>query len=586
MSGPKIGETRFGADWWVDNAVVGDRLGIVSYSDTARVDFPLQAINSDSDRDAAHKEIASLSAMGRTAIGAGLRTALNLIVDTGAIAANEVIVLLSDGLHNTGESPDGVLPELQENGIRVYTLGVGPDIDTVLLAKVATSTGGMFYRIDPTLPAEQQAFEIRTRLQEIYGIARENGGLVTKFQEMVLPRQQVERRILIESGSDMATFGISWKNTDDSPQLTLFAPDGTKIPNSAPGVRWINSGRPYKALQMTAPQAGMWTMRVHDNNGEGILTPGGAEIEGFVFNQNRAIDGGLSSSKISYSPGDSVSLRLQTYFSQPLTGLKVKAVARLQSYGNVSFPLDFRDDGDPTAGDQVAGDGMYHATFEPPYDGVYEVEAIVTNDGSASYCDHGERPLVGETFVYPPIPTFVRRFTISLSIGDERVTRVSIHPDRGQPGKQLDVEISGSRTHFTHDTLAGFGRGVHVTEIRVIDEENAVASLVIDRDAVPGFRNVLVTTPIWREFLELPNGFQILCPAASLVTPARRRRLVEQLIYDIDGVFVGIRLEGNAAVINVSSGLESVFKEALATRMRVTLIADEGTGDVVSVEIG
>ena len=590
MAGPKIGETRFGADWWVDNAVIGDRLGIVSYSDTAKVDFPLREIISDADRDAAHKVIFSLSATGRTAIGAGLRAALGQIVSAGALAATQVIVLLTDGFHNAGESPDAVLPDLQANGIRVYTLGVGPDIDSVLLSRIATTTGGEFYRIDPTLSADQQAFEIRTRLQEISGIARENGGVVAKFSEKISEGQRVQRRVHIESGCDMATFGFSWKSSRDRLFLSLFDPNGRRIKSSTPGVRIFGYGRPYNAFQVTGPQPGEWTMEVYD---EGIQTPGGTVIEGFVFSQNRAIDGGLSSPKMTYSSGDSIPLRLQTYFSQPLTGLNVTAVARLAS-GNVSIPLDFRDDGELTSGDQIAGDGMYHATFEALGEGIYEVEAVVSNDGSATYCNHGEKLLSSESYSYPPIPVFVRRFRLSLLVGDEAIARIRIHPDRGFPGGQLKVEISGSHSHFIDEaTLAGFGQGIRVTEVQVLDDENAVALLVIDQDAVPGFRDVVVATPAWHEFLELSNGFQILCPRVALSTPeprrlelAPRRRLVEQLVYDTDGVFVGIRLERVAAVIMVSSGLEAVFKEARATHTRVTLISDEGTGDILSVEIG
>ena len=590
MAGPKISETRIGADWWADSTQVGDRLGIVSYSDTAKVDFPLQVVDSDAVRNTAHTAISSLVAAGRTAIGAGLRTAFDQFNSAGLNAATQVIVLVSDGLHNSGESPDAVLPDLQSNGIRVYTLGVGSDIDSVLLSKVATTTGGIFYRIDPLLSAEEQAFEIRTRLQEISAIARENGGVVTSFREKVTESNVVKRVIHVESNCDVATFGYSQKNPRDNLFIRLYAPDGTGMDDSSSGVQFLHSRGRYMAYQVPTPQAGDWTIEVYD---EGIQSPGGAEFQAFVFSQNPTIDGGLSSPRIYYDKGEDITLGLQSYYSQPLTGLKVTAIAR-RTFGDVRILLDFRDDGTLASGDPMAGDGMYHATFQSLYPGVYVVEAVVTNDGGARYCDRGERLLKGETFTHPPIPTFVRRFTLSLLIGDDPTPHIRIHPDQGRPGERVDVEVSGWNTLFQNDeTLARFGQGVRVTAVDVQGNDKVVASIVIDRDAIPGFRDVEVSTQLWQEFLNLSNGFRILCPSVAMSLPeptlspqAHRRRLVEQLIYDSDGMFVGIRLERNAVVIKVSSGLEAVFKEARVTRTRVTLISDERTGDVVAVEIG
>jgi len=150
MTGDKLTEAKYGADWWADNAVVGDKLGIVSFATSASVAYALHAIAGDPDRANAQTAIGGIAAGGQTSIGGGLRTALNQITGAGARAATQVVVLLTDGLHNNGESPSAVLPDLIANGVRVYTIGVGTDIDAALLQNIAHATGGTFYRIDPS----------------------------------------------------------------------------------------------------------------------------------------------------------------------------------------------------------------------------------------------------------------------------------------------------------------------------------------------------------------------------------------------------------------------------------------------------
>lgn len=103
-----------------------------------------------------------------TAIGNGLVTGLNRI--RHGEAKSKVIILLTDGSNNAGDvSPNDAATLAQSLGIRVYTIGVGtdkefeqvtgydlfgrpitqtikPDLDEELLRKMATSTGGRYFR--------------------------------------------------------------------------------------------------------------------------------------------------------------------------------------------------------------------------------------------------------------------------------------------------------------------------------------------------------------------------------------------------------------------------------------------------------
>jgi Ca-activated chloride channel family protein len=102
-----------------------------------------------------------------TAIGMGLATAVNRIKDSKA--KSKVIILLTDGVNNRGDVGPVTAAEIAAGmGVRVYTIGVGSkgnapipvqdmfgrtvtrdmpvEIDEDVLKKIATTTGGTYFR--------------------------------------------------------------------------------------------------------------------------------------------------------------------------------------------------------------------------------------------------------------------------------------------------------------------------------------------------------------------------------------------------------------------------------------------------------
>ncbi len=112
-----------------------------------------------------------------TAIGRGLATAVSRL--SGSEAKSRVVILLTDGMNNTGEiTPLNAAELAKMYGIRVYTIGVGKhgeapypvmtpwgvelrnmavEIDEDLLGQIAESTGGRYFRATDN-----------TKLAEIY----------------------------------------------------------------------------------------------------------------------------------------------------------------------------------------------------------------------------------------------------------------------------------------------------------------------------------------------------------------------------------------------------------------------------------
>ena len=87
----------------------------------------------------------------RTAVGAGLGVALNRLDDSDA--ETQVIVLLTDGVHNAGGlDPDSVAEQAAARDVRIYTVLMGrhqllgnQSIDPDRLERIAGATGGYAY---------------------------------------------------------------------------------------------------------------------------------------------------------------------------------------------------------------------------------------------------------------------------------------------------------------------------------------------------------------------------------------------------------------------------------------------------------
>ena len=123
------------------------------------------------------KEITTELLEDGTAIGNGLATAVARLKDSDA--KSRVVILLTDGVNNSGEIAPETAAEIAETyGIRVYTIGVGAngeapypvitpwgvqvqnmkvEIDEDLLKSIAGKTGGSYFRATDN-----------TKLTEIY----------------------------------------------------------------------------------------------------------------------------------------------------------------------------------------------------------------------------------------------------------------------------------------------------------------------------------------------------------------------------------------------------------------------------------
>ena len=152
-----------------------DRMGIVVFAGESYTQCPLTTDRATLINMMKEVEVGLID--DGTAIGNGLATAVARIKDSDA--KSRVVILLTDGVNNTGEVPPETAAEIAKNyGVRVYTIGVGAmgtapypvmtpwgvelqnmevEIDEDLLKNVASLTGGKYFRATDN-----------TKLMEIY----------------------------------------------------------------------------------------------------------------------------------------------------------------------------------------------------------------------------------------------------------------------------------------------------------------------------------------------------------------------------------------------------------------------------------
>lgn len=137
----KINDAKTAAKYFVDlmNPDM-DKVGLVSFSTSSTLDQGLTF-----DQTAVKNAIDSLSVGGRTAIGSGINTANNELINNGRVEEVWVEILLSDGKENEGSDPIGNANIANASGIVIYTIGLGPDADEYLLQDIANITGGKYY---------------------------------------------------------------------------------------------------------------------------------------------------------------------------------------------------------------------------------------------------------------------------------------------------------------------------------------------------------------------------------------------------------------------------------------------------------
>lgn len=150
----RLDYVKQGLSLLIDELDEDDRLGIVQYSSNANVITSL----GESNKEELHAFVDAFVAQGGTNIYAGMQLGMEMAAANLDGERQSRVILLSDGLINTGRSGDDVLSLSEEyvaEGIGLTTIGVGNSFNVELMRGLAERGAGNFYYVeDPSAVTE------------------------------------------------------------------------------------------------------------------------------------------------------------------------------------------------------------------------------------------------------------------------------------------------------------------------------------------------------------------------------------------------------------------------------------------------
>lgn len=135
----------------VSHLGAADRVGIVSFADSARVEQELTSLGgSDGENRDAFAEIREtidgLVEGRQTALGDGLMLAVDELVDNARSEATPLIVAPTDGVAQVGRDPLAEAERAGENDVPIFAIGTTPSVRTSVLSRVGEASNGRFFQ--------------------------------------------------------------------------------------------------------------------------------------------------------------------------------------------------------------------------------------------------------------------------------------------------------------------------------------------------------------------------------------------------------------------------------------------------------
>ena len=147
MEGKKIVQAREALQFVLDHLNDADRFNIVTFN-TAVTRYA-DALRPAADRAAARKFVDDIRAAGGTNIDGALREALQGV----SSERPSVVIFLTDGLPTAGVTDAGTIAanakKAAATSVRLFTFGVGYDVNTILLDTLATQNRGASAYVKP-----------------------------------------------------------------------------------------------------------------------------------------------------------------------------------------------------------------------------------------------------------------------------------------------------------------------------------------------------------------------------------------------------------------------------------------------------
>ncbi|MEP0548040.1 MAG: VIT and VWA domain-containing protein [Rhodothermales bacterium] len=165
MAGRKMEQAKDALSFVLDNLGDDDLFNVVAYDDRVETFEPELQRYSPETRRAALDYVDGLRPGGSTNIDGALTEALGLLGDDGRPA---YVLFLTDGLPTAGEQGEGAIAANADraNGAhaRIFSFGVGYDVNARLLERLAATSGGTTEYVRPEDDLEASVAALYTRL--------------------------------------------------------------------------------------------------------------------------------------------------------------------------------------------------------------------------------------------------------------------------------------------------------------------------------------------------------------------------------------------------------------------------------------
>ncbi len=167
MAGQKLEGMRAALLSTIEGLAARDHFNVIAYATQVSALWPEPRPSTPEARAQAQQFVRELSAAGHTNIGGALQTAL---AGRQPERVPSVMLFLTDGRPTVGEvDPDKILAGVNKRnttaGTRIFVLGLGVDINTVMLDRLALDNGGLPSFVGPDESVED-------RLRSLYGEIR------------------------------------------------------------------------------------------------------------------------------------------------------------------------------------------------------------------------------------------------------------------------------------------------------------------------------------------------------------------------------------------------------------------------------
>jgi len=166
MAGAKLQQAQKALRFCVENLNNDDRFEIVRFSTEAEPLFR-ELVPADSDhRKRANGFIDDLKPIGGTAIADALQSALKVRPDKSDRPF--VVIFLTDGLPTVGtRNPEEIVANIKKaSGVRIFSFGIGSDVNTQLLDQIAEGTRAFSQYVLANEDLELKVSNFYTRIKE------------------------------------------------------------------------------------------------------------------------------------------------------------------------------------------------------------------------------------------------------------------------------------------------------------------------------------------------------------------------------------------------------------------------------------